>query len=125
MLLATLLLSQGTPMLLAGDELGHSQRGNNNAYCQDNDTTWLDWDRADAGLAAFVARLLALRREARAAAPRPTGGRPRRRAGAAALRWLTPEGRAMTPQPIGSAATGMRWRSCSSPPSPPRAGWCW
>src|SRR5205823_5085609 len=43
-MLATLLLSQGTPMLLAGDELGRSQSGNNNAYCQDNETTWLDWD---------------------------------------------------------------------------------
>ncbi len=64
-LLAALLLSQGTPMLLAGDEIGHTQQGNNNAYCQDNDTTWLDWDRADAGAAArYVARLLALRREA-------------------------------------------------------------
>ena len=41
---ATLLFSQGVPMLLAGDEMGHSQSGNNNAYCQDNDLTWLDWD---------------------------------------------------------------------------------
>src|SRR5688572_26009286 len=41
--LATLLLSQGTPMLLAGDEIGHSQSGNNNAYCQDNEITWLKW----------------------------------------------------------------------------------
>ena len=41
--LATLLLSQGLPMLLAGDELGHTQAGNNNAYCQDNDISWLDW----------------------------------------------------------------------------------
>ena len=61
-LLATLLLSQGTPMLAAGDELGHSQRGNNNPYCQDNETTWLDWSRADADLQRFTARLLALRR---------------------------------------------------------------
>ena len=43
-LLGTLLLSLGTPMLLAGDEFGNSQNGNNNAYTQDNDTTWLDWD---------------------------------------------------------------------------------
>nr|WP_207186692.1 glycogen debranching protein GlgX [Phaeovulum veldkampii] len=61
-MLATLLLSQGTPMLLAGDEIGHSQRGNNNAYAQDNDTTWLDWAAADPDLVAFVARLTALRR---------------------------------------------------------------
>ena len=45
--LATLLLSQGVPMLLAGDELGHTQQGNNNAYCQDNELTWLDWDLDD------------------------------------------------------------------------------
>lgn len=61
-LLTTLLLSQGTPMLLAGDEMGHSQGGNNNAYAQDNDTTWIDWAKADTDLTAFVARLTALRR---------------------------------------------------------------
>jgi glycogen operon protein len=61
-LLASLLWSLGTPMLLAGDELGHSQGGNNNAYCQDNPTTWLHWDRADAALTDFVASVLALRR---------------------------------------------------------------
>jgi glycogen debranching enzyme len=61
-LLATLLLSQGTPMLLAGDEIGNSQHGNNNAYCQDNSISWLDWPHADSDLSACVARLLALRR---------------------------------------------------------------
>lgn len=61
-LLATLLLSQGTPMLLAGDELGHSQDGNNNAYAQDNDVTRIDWKSGDALLTAFVARLTDLRR---------------------------------------------------------------
>ncbi len=61
-LIATLLLSQGTPMLLGGDEMGHSQAGNNNAYAQDNDTTWIDWAKADTGLTAFVARLIALRK---------------------------------------------------------------
>jgi len=93
-LLAVLLLSQGTPMLLAGDELGHTQHGNNNAYCQDNDTTWLDWDRADGAMTAFVARLLALRREA--APLRSTQWWPAEPApGATALRWLAPEGHAM------------------------------
>ena len=93
-LLAALLLSQGTPMLLAGDELGHSQRGNNNAYCQDNDITWLAWKEADAGLCAYVARLLALRREAaplRAQRWWPAAPAP----GEAALRWLRPDGQAM------------------------------
>lgn len=56
-MLATLFLSQGTPMLLAGDELGNSQSGNNNAYCQDNATSWIDWNEADSELAEFVASL--------------------------------------------------------------------
>lgn len=61
-LLTTLLLSQGTPMLLAGDEHGHSQHGNNNAYCQDNQLTWLDWLQASSGLTAFTAALIHLRK---------------------------------------------------------------
>ena len=61
-LLTTLLLSQGTPMLLAGDEHGHSQHGNNNAYCQDNQLTWLDWSQASSGLIAFTAALIHLRK---------------------------------------------------------------
>lgn len=64
-LLATLMLSQGVPMLLAGDEIGNSQQGNNNAYAQDNATGWVDWARADTALAGFVARLVALRRACR------------------------------------------------------------
>lgn len=63
-LLACTLLSQGTPMLGAGDELGHSQDGNNNPYNQDNATTWIDWSTADEDLIAFTARVLALRRGA-------------------------------------------------------------
>ena len=61
-LLATLFCAQGTPQLLAGDEIGHSQQGNNNAYCQDNSLTWLDWAQADTGLTAYIAGLTALRR---------------------------------------------------------------
>lgn len=60
-LLATLLCAQGTPQLLAGDELGHSQLGNNNAYCQDNLVTWLDWQSRDEALTAFTASLVHLR----------------------------------------------------------------
>ncbi len=59
--LVTLLLSQGVPMLRHGDELGQTQLGNNNAYCQDNETSWLDWEGADADLLAFVRRVAALR----------------------------------------------------------------
>lgn len=62
-LLATLLLSGGTPMLLAGDEFGNSQQGNNNAYCQDNPIAWLDWTRADQSLIDSTAALIALRKE--------------------------------------------------------------
>ncbi|MGH7003990.1 MAG: glycogen debranching protein, partial [Alphaproteobacteria bacterium] len=64
-LLATLLLSQGIPMLLAGDEIGNSQDGNNNAYCQDNPIGWIDWaspQAKDGNLFAFAQRLIALRR---------------------------------------------------------------
>lgn len=61
-LLTTLFLSQGVPMILAGDELGHSQLGNNNAYAQDNEVSWLDWATPDTALQRFVARLAALRR---------------------------------------------------------------
>ncbi len=61
-LLATLFLAQGVPMLQCGDELGRTQSGNNNAYCQDNILTWLDWQHADNDLAIFAAKLIALRR---------------------------------------------------------------
>ena len=93
-LLATLLCAQGTPMLLAGDEIGHSQRGNNNAYCQDNDITWLDWAQADHALLACVCRLLALRaalpalRQANWLRGPEHGGEP-------TVRWLRPEGGAL------------------------------
>ncbi|MEF7613467.1 glycogen debranching protein GlgX [Aquincola sp. MAHUQ-54] len=69
-LLATVLLSQGTPMIAAGDELGHTQAGNNNPYCQDNPITWIDWSEADAALLAFTARVIRLRREHHPLSPR-------------------------------------------------------
>jgi len=62
-LLASLLCAQGTPMLLAGDELGHTQAGNNNAYCQDNAITWLDWSHADAATLKLTRALIALRKQ--------------------------------------------------------------
>ena len=61
-LLATMLLSVGTPQLLAGDEIGHTQGGNNNAYCQDNMVTWLDWHHADVDLNGFAGACIELRR---------------------------------------------------------------
>ncbi|WP_084151138.1 glycogen debranching protein GlgX [Azohydromonas australica] len=89
-LLATLALSLGTPMLLAGDEIGHTQRGNNNAYCQDNETTWLDWSGAEAGLADYVARCLALRR-------RHARLRQDRWLHDGEVHWLYPEGDPLAP----------------------------
>ncbi len=60
--LATLLLSRGVPMILGGDELGRTQKGNNNAYCQDNELTWFDWENGDPRIFRFLKRLIALRR---------------------------------------------------------------
>jgi glycogen operon protein len=99
-MLATLLLAQGTPMLLMGDEVGRSQQGNNNAYCQDNAVSWLDWtaiDADDRALMRFVARLVRLRRShpvlqrnhflhGRSVSPR----------GVKDVTWFTPDGREMT-----------------------------
>ena len=65
-MLATLFLSQGTPMLLAGDEISNSQNGNNNAYCQDNEIGWVNWNTADPGILDFVEELSAFRRDHRA-----------------------------------------------------------
>ena len=61
-LIATVLLSQGCPMISHGDELGRTQRGNNNAYCQDNELSWIDWENADPGLVEWTRRLISLRR---------------------------------------------------------------
>ncbi len=62
-LLATLFLSQGIPMLLGGDEMGRTQQGNNNAYCQDNELSWFDWESMDGPMVNFTSRLIALRKE--------------------------------------------------------------
>jgi isoamylase len=62
-LLATMILSQGVPMLLGGDEMGRTQCGNNNAYCQDNELSWFDWEDQDQDLMGFVARLIRLRKD--------------------------------------------------------------
>jgi glycogen operon protein len=61
-MMATLMLSQGTPMILAGDEIGHSQQGNNNAYCQDNATSWIDWQAVDHAFFDFTRHLIAFRK---------------------------------------------------------------
>jgi isoamylase len=94
-LLATMLLSQGVPMILYGDEVGRTQGGNNNAYCQDNETSWFDWAHTDEGLHAFTAALIALRQ----AHPvfrrrRWFQGRPLR--DIVDIAWLRPDGTEMT-----------------------------
>jgi len=62
-LLTTMFLSQGVPMLVAGDEFGRTQGGNNNAYCQDNEISWLSWQNADQSLMEFTQKLIALRKK--------------------------------------------------------------
>ena len=99
--LVTLFCSQGVPMLLAGDEMGRTQRGNNNAYCQDNELSWVDWENAGkhSGLLDFTCALSALRRAHpifrrrrffSALPPAPGNGSLRD------IIWLTPSGREMT-----------------------------
>jgi glycogen operon protein len=97
-LLATVFLSQGVPMLLAGDEFGRTQRGNNNAYCQDNEINWIDWTLAEqnAALIAFVRRLIDLRRS-RLWLRRDTFLKGALRgADSKDVTWLHPSGREMT-----------------------------
>jgi glycogen debranching enzyme len=96
-LLATVLLAQGTPMLAAGDELGHGQQGNNNPYCQDNATTWIDWTAADEDLIEYTALLLRLRKTLMPMAARWYTGLPDAR-GRHDLAWLRRTGEPMTPE---------------------------
>jgi isoamylase len=98
-IMATLLLSQGVPMILSGDEMRRTQGGNNNAYCQDNETSWLDWDLSapDRNFLAFVRRVIRLRKEHPAFHRKNFfQGRELRGADAKDITWLTPEGREMT-----------------------------
>jgi glycogen operon protein len=92
-LLTTLMLSQGIPMLLAGDELGRTQQGNNNAYCQDNEISWIDWDQIDGGLLHFTRDLIALRRAHRVFRRRRFfQGRPIHGSDSSDIAWFTPAG---------------------------------
>jgi isoamylase len=95
--LATLLFSQGVPLLLAGDELGRTQLGNNNAYCQDNELSWLDWARADRELLEFVKTLMKIRKE-HALFRRRTffRGRAVREPDVKDISWLNPDGHEMS-----------------------------
>ena len=95
--LATLLLSQGVPMIVGGDEIGRTQGGNNNAWCQDNEISWFDWASADDELLAFTRRLIQLRRD-HPVLRRPAflTGREVRGSGLPDVWWFRPDGRRMT-----------------------------
>jgi isoamylase len=96
--LTTLLLSTGVPMLLAGDEIGRTQQGNNNAYCQDNELSWVDWnlDEVDRELTAFAQRLLGMRHRHPVFRQRHFfDGRPAS-SGRKDLAWFAPDGHEMT-----------------------------
>jgi isoamylase len=95
--LATLLLSRGTPMILAGDEFARSQQGNNNAYCQDNEISWFDWEHADQGLLQYTRRLIRLRhRHPVFCRRRWFHGRPIRGGDVSDIGWFTPGGALMS-----------------------------
>jgi len=92
-LLATLLLSQGVPMILAGDELGNTQFGNNNSYCQDNEISWIDWSKADNELFEFVCAAVAFRRSHPAfSRKRWFQGQPIRGIGVEDIAWFSHDG---------------------------------
>ena len=92
-MLATLMLSSGVPLLLGGDEMGRTQQGNNNAYCQDNEISWVDWPRADTQLLDFTRQLVAIRKAHPVFRRRRFPGE----AEASGFRWFTPGGTEMTP----------------------------
>lgn len=97
--LATLLLSQGIPMILHGDELGRTQGGNNNTYCQDNERSWIDWSSADTELIQFVSNLIRLRLEHPVFCRRGWfHGRPLHGVDVADIGWFNPDGVEMTEQ---------------------------
>ncbi|MBU2956085.1 glycogen debranching protein GlgX [Paracoccus sp. 1_MG-2023] len=94
-ILASVMLSQGVPMLLAGDEMGNSQDGNNNAYCQDNPISWLDWANARDDLTDAVAAFAAFRREADLSRPRFAVADADLQDARPVVEWLHPAGRPM------------------------------
>ena len=101
---ATLLLSQGVPMFLAGDAIGHTQHGNNNAYCQDNEISWIDWSEGskDTELLAFVRQVIALRKNHPVFRRRNFfQGRAIKGAGVKDILWLNPDGNEMTDEEWG------------------------
>jgi glycogen operon protein len=124
-LLATVAFAQGVPMLSHGDELGRTQRGNNNAYCQDNEMSWVDWSLADPDDRAFLdftRRALALRRENAVFRRRsffPSEAAPV----APTVRWLRPDGADATPQDWEQGLRGVAlWIPCAAADAADEAG---
>jgi isoamylase len=99
--LATLLLSQGVPMLLGGDEFGRTQQGNNNAWCQDNELSWFDWDDVDESLAAFARQVIALRRREPVFRRRDFFLGEESTSGLPDVMWLRPDGQEMSDEDWG------------------------
>ncbi|MGZ8426883.1 MAG: glycogen debranching protein GlgX [Candidatus Binatia bacterium] len=109
-LIATLLLSQGVPMLLAGDELSHTQQGNNNTYCQDNELTWLGWELTDEqqDFLAFVKQMISIRRSQPVFQRRKFfQGRPIFGADESDITWFEPSGK-----PMGEEAWSAGFNQC-------------
>ncbi|MCY1235288.1 Glycogen operon protein GlgX [compost metagenome] len=125
--MATLLLSQGTPMLTAGDEWGRSQQGNNNAYCQDDEISWLDWKQAQTPgaqpLQHMVRRLLGLRRRLHSlAGDRFAHGREEPARGIADIAWFDTDGKPPTPEEWADPEIRtLALRRAAAPPQPERA----
>ena len=96
--LATIFLSQGIPMLLGGDELGRTQGGNNNGYCQDSEISWFDWEETDVELLAFTQRLIAFRRAHPVFRRRHFfHGEPLSKDELPDIAWIRPDGKQMSP----------------------------
>ena len=95
--LTTLFLSQGVPMIVAGDELSRTQQGNNNPYCQDNEISWIDWKNADKDLLAFTQKLIHLRKKHPVFRRRRWfQGQPIKGVGVEDIAWFQPHGAEMT-----------------------------
>jgi glycogen operon protein len=95
--ITALLLSQGIPMLLGGDEMGRTQQGNNNAYCQDNEISWFDWESMDRALVEFTRRVIRIRSEHPVFRRRGWfKGRPLRGKGISDIAWLRSDGEGMS-----------------------------
>jgi isoamylase len=101
--LATLFLSLGVPMLLAGDEVGRTQRGNNNAYCQDNEISWLDWENVDLKLLEFTKEIIGFRKEHPVFLRRKWfQGKPIHGGDVTDLAWFRPDGEPMSDEDWGA-----------------------